>query len=300
MMKRLIVNADEFGLTEGVNKGIIEAHSEGILSSASAIVNMWALDEAMALATKNPRLGVGVHLNITAGKPVLPIDKVRSLVDNNGFFLKRPALVKRILIQSISLEEVKEEFFAQIGKLESYGISPTHLDFHQNVLFLPRLFNEALFVAKEKGLPLRLTQEEVIFENILAKIRYSTSLSYLKKLYVFYLCFHARKLLKKNYIKTIDRVYSIVACFPSRRINVKRCYSMIIDRINDGISELMVHPGYIDERLIGFVKYGFSQAIVREEEVNALKSPDVKEKLKDTDIKVVNYKFLKDRQNEKI
>ena len=186
MMKRLIVNADEFGLTEGVNKGIIEAHSEGILSSASAIVNMWALDEAMALATKNPRLGVGVHLNLTAGKPLLPIDKVRSLVDDNGFFLKRPALVKRILFQSISLEEVKEEFFAQIGKLESYGISPTHLDFHQNVLFLPRLFNVALFVAKEIGLPLRLTQEEVIFENILAKIRYSTSLSYMKKLYVFY------------------------------------------------------------------------------------------------------------------
>ncbi len=293
MRKRLIVNADEFGLTEGVNKGIIEAHSEGILSSTTAIMNMWALDDAMTLAVKNPELGVGVHLNITDGKPVLPNERVRSLFDKKGFFYKRSALVRRLLSKQISLREVKDEFLAQIERLESYGVIPTHLDFHQNALFLPGIFGVAMSVAREKRLPLRLTQEGIIFDNIFTRLKYSASLAYLKKLYVFYTCFPARSLLKKNGIKTVDRVYSIVGCFSLGKKDVSRCYEMIIDRLRNGVTELMVHPGYMDDRLIGFVKHGFTQAKLREEEMKVLKSPEIKEMCKNKGIELINYRFFK-------
>jgi len=293
-MRRLIVNADEFGLTEGVNRGIIEGHLEGIVSSTTTIVNMWALDDAMSLALKNPDLGVGVHLNITAGGPVLPFERVKTLVNKDGFFYRRLELIKRLLSKQISLKEVKEEFLAQIGRLESYGIAPTHIDFHQNVIFLPGVLKAAVSVAKEKKLPLRLTQEEIIFENTFARLKHTISLPYLKKLYVFYLSLPIRILLKKNGIKTVDRVYSIVSYFPSGRLDVRKSYNKIIDSIKNSISEIMTHPGYVDDRLVEFVTNGLSQAAVREEELNILKSYELKERCQNNCIEIVNYRILKE------
>ena len=84
MQRSLIVNADELGLTEGINEGIIEVHARGIVTSTTMVANFWAFDHAAALSRKYPDLAVGVHLNLTHGMPILPQDRVHTLVDENG------------------------------------------------------------------------------------------------------------------------------------------------------------------------------------------------------------------------
>ncbi len=125
-MKSLIVNADEFGLTEGVNRAIIEAHRQGIVTSTTLVPNLWAFQEAADLTLANPDLGVGVHLNLTDGRPVSPPSQVSALVDGDGRFLKRSQLLKRLFFQRVPREQIVREFTAQIERsLHTGSPSPT-------------------------------------------------------------------------------------------------------------------------------------------------------------------------------
>src|SRR5262249_40646690 len=109
-MKKLIVNADDFGLTESVNRGVLEAHHRGILTSATLMANGAAFESAVALARAAPRLGVGVHLNLSEGRPVSDPGSVPSLVDERGPFYASPVrLLARILLGEVRLEEVERE-----------------------------------------------------------------------------------------------------------------------------------------------------------------------------------------------
>jgi predicted glycoside hydrolase/deacetylase ChbG (UPF0249 family) len=120
-MKYLIVNADDFGLTPGVCQGILKAHKEGIVTSTTILINSPHLDLALNLLTETPKLDLGLHLNITWGKPVLPLSKVKTLVDENGFFIRNKNF------ETINPEEVGEEWKAQIEKAESLGLKINQL-----------------------------------------------------------------------------------------------------------------------------------------------------------------------------
>src|SRR6266404_9049580 len=101
-MRNLIVNADDLGWTHGVNRGIAEAHRNGIVTSASLIANGCAFEAGVQTASESPRLGVGVHLNLSDGKPVAPAEKVKSLLDENGDFSGGPeALLFRLTAKSL-------------------------------------------------------------------------------------------------------------------------------------------------------------------------------------------------------
>jgi len=90
MEKRLIINADDFGLCESVNKGIVEAHTKGVLTSTTIMANMPAADQAVELAKNLPTLGLGVHLNLTAGKPLSKDNTVKLILDSQGYFALSP------------------------------------------------------------------------------------------------------------------------------------------------------------------------------------------------------------------
>src|SRR5574337_787269 len=127
-MKQLVVNADDFGLTEGINRGILEAHRRGILTSTTLLANGAALESAVALAIESPQLGVGIHLNLTQGRPVSDPYRVPSLVDEGGCFFGGPAsLARRILLGKVRPAEVEREFAAQIEKVRGAGLEMTHL-----------------------------------------------------------------------------------------------------------------------------------------------------------------------------
>src|SRR5205823_13974693 len=128
-MKKLIVTADDFGLTEGVNQGIIEAHCRGIVTSTSLMANGGAFEHAVARAREAPRLGIGAHLNLTQGPTVTPPTVVRSLVKRDGAMGIGPiALGQKIATGKVRLGEVELELRAQIEKILGAGIGLTHVD----------------------------------------------------------------------------------------------------------------------------------------------------------------------------
>jgi len=133
MTRQMIINADDFGLCEGVNKAIFEAHSYGALTSATIMAGMPGFDEAVEMSKMLPSLGVGVHLNVVEGMPVSRDSKVKILTGNDGAFKYKPGkLAVKAFFDKKILEAIEIELSAQIEKVLASGIKPTHLDSHKH------------------------------------------------------------------------------------------------------------------------------------------------------------------------
>lgn len=148
-MKQLIVNADDFGLTPGVSEGIVHCHRQGIVTSTTLLVNLPAATAAVALLPTVPGLGVGLHLNLTTGEPVLPAARVPSLLGRRRRFRKDP-----IRLRLARPEEVLAEWAAQLARFRALvGRDPTHIDSHHHIHLVPWLTAVALELARREGIP---------------------------------------------------------------------------------------------------------------------------------------------------
>ena len=148
-MSLLIINADDFGYSSGINLGIIRAHERGVLSSTTMMANMPGFDEGVELAKSHPDLGIGVHLTLTCGEPLL--EDVLSITED-GNFRKLGFYEKDFLIDST---ELYREWDAQIQKILQSGIKPTHLDSHHHVNCLPQVKEVFIELARKYELPVR-------------------------------------------------------------------------------------------------------------------------------------------------
>jgi hopanoid biosynthesis associated protein HpnK len=154
MPPRLILNADDFGLTRGINRAIAELHSAGVLPSATLMASGPAFDDAIAVARAHPSLGVGCHIVLTDGAPVSPPGSIRSLLAPDGKNF-RPSLVdflQALFLGRINEEEVAREALAQIEKLQRAGINITHLDTHKHTHLFPAIARPLLQVAERCGI----------------------------------------------------------------------------------------------------------------------------------------------------
>jgi chitin disaccharide deacetylase len=147
---KLIVNADDFGYSRGVNYGIIDAHKNGIVNSATMMMNMPGVMHAVELAKENPKLQVGIHLVLTCGKPLRA--DVPSLVNENGIF-KRIFEFKEQ--RDLSLDELEREWNAQIEKFLETGLTPTHFDSHHHVHNIPEFLPVVQSLSKKYNLSTR-------------------------------------------------------------------------------------------------------------------------------------------------
>src|SRR5450432_1252385 len=157
-MRRLIINADDFGLTAGVNRGIVEAHEQGVVTSATLMANGPAFEEAIGLAQARPRLGVGCHVVLVDGAPLLNKTEVASLLDGGGNGSGGPRFREGIgrfgalaLMRRVAADEIEAEATAQIRKLQSAGISVTHLDSHKHTHLFPHVLRPLLRAAAKSG-----------------------------------------------------------------------------------------------------------------------------------------------------
>jgi len=170
MIQKLIVNADDFGMSQGINIGIILAHTQGILTSTTCMMNMPYATQALTLAKQYPHLGVGVHLVLTAGRPLLA--NAQSFTDGNGDFRKMTHYPHEQ--PHPDLQELYQEWKAQIEKfIEISGHKPTHIDSHHHVHLMPGLIEIAEILAKEYDIPMR--QIEYIqkdYEKIVCEINF--------------------------------------------------------------------------------------------------------------------------------
>lgn len=155
-MKHLILNADDFGYSYGVNYGIIESHLRGVLTSTTLMAGMPGFDHAVSLAKAHPSLGVGVHLTLTCGRPVLTDHK--TLTEPNGDFHSQTYYHNEE--QPLDKDEVYREWKAQIEKVLAAGIEPTHLDSHHHVHTFRGLEDVFVRLAREYDLPVRNSRRD--------------------------------------------------------------------------------------------------------------------------------------------
>jgi len=156
-MIKLIVNADDYGYSRGINYGIIDAHKNGIVNSATMMMNMPGVNHAVELAKENPSLQVGIHLVLTCGKPLL--NDVPSLVNENGYFKSRREFFEH---RKISLDELEREWTAQIEKFLATGLIPTHFDSHHHVHTVPEFLSVVQNLAKKYNLSARRISDDAL------------------------------------------------------------------------------------------------------------------------------------------
>ena len=153
-MGRLILNADDFGLTAGVNRAVAELHRAGVLTSTTLMARADATDEAIAIARATPTLGVGCHVVLVDGEPVLPAQALPMLVDQctGRFQPTSGAFVQRLFTGRIRSAEIEAETAAQIALLQSRGVALTHIDTHKHVHLFPAVLRPVLRAARAAGI----------------------------------------------------------------------------------------------------------------------------------------------------
>ncbi|MEG1003338.1 MAG: carbohydrate deacetylase [Clostridium sp.] len=256
-IKKLIINADDFGYSQAVNLGIAKSHTNGVLTSTTLMANMQGTNHAIELSKSLPNLAVGIHLTLTCGKPILK-KGVSSLIKDTGDFYKLNEFEKGI--PKIDLDELYNEWKAQIEKLVLAGINLSHIDSHHHIHTFKEYKEVVEVLSKEYNLPVRNCNS---IEN-------DSEINFLD------LC---------NYgtIRDMNLKYE------SAR---KECFQIIEANILKNIkfekSEAMCHPAFVDTPLFE----GSSFNIARMREVDILCDPYMKELINKYDIKLCNYKNI--------
>lgn len=287
-MKHLILNADDFGMTLGVNQGIIRAHRDGILTSATLMANGLAYDDAVVQAKTVPELGVGCHLVLIGGKAVAPLKQVKSLADADGNLPQSlPSFVARLSAGLIRTGAIEHEFRAQIEKIRSSGIAVTHLDTHKHTHAHPKVMEALARVAKQLG----ITRIRKPMENLRDSWRTTRSARADGTGHTAELVAAAAARAVTPWFKAISRKYGLRS--PDHFLGLAMTGSLgpaplrrMIETLPDGSTEIMLHPAVRDDAL---AQSGSRLQMQRELELQALIDPGVKSALAERDIRLITY-----------
>jgi hopanoid biosynthesis associated protein HpnK len=284
-MKSLIVNADDFGYTRGINAGIIQGHREGIITSTTIMANAVAFEDACEQARANPSLGVGCHLVLVGGKAVAPKQQVSSLVDSDGNLpVTLGALLSKLIAGSVKSQEIVCELRAQIGRIVSGGIHPTHIDSHKHAHGHTRIMEAVVQVAEE----FQIKRIRKPFEDLRALLRPAFSDGWGSwKQRATALASHAfaprfRRLAQARGMTTPAHFWGVVA---TGGLNAAAILAMI-ETMPEGVSELMCHPGHYDSEL---ERSPTRLKREREAELQALTDPAVRMALEVNHIGLISF-----------
>lgn len=282
MLRQLIVNADDYGTTPGVSRGILRAHSEGIVTSTSVMINMPAAAEWTRRAVEEaPDLGLGLHFTLTAGPPVSDQADVGSLVGSDGSFLPRQTIAMNA--HRLDRAQVEREMRAQIEAFTRIaGRAPDHLDSHHHITYVsPPLAQLTITLAAELGVPIRNplpTHEDIpaLAAWIDRQVGYAPGEAYVAELANI-----LGAMTSSAGVRTPD---AFVAAFYGDRATLGDLLLVLLD-LPEGISELMCHPGEVDDELRA--KSGYLDQ--RETELAALTAPSTREVLNTEFIQLLNF-----------
>lgn len=287
-MKELILNADDFGLTRGVNEGIIRAHREGVLTSATLMANGAAFDDAVRHAHANPGLGVGCHLVLTGGMAVAPATEIPSLVDGDGRLPRTlGTFIGRVTCGAISSVDVERELKAQVRKIRAAGLEPTHLDTHKHAHAHPRILEVLGRVASESGIQNIRKPLEAIRDSWRTARSNGSGFAkqFLGSVAIRATAPRFRAVTKRYGLRSPDHFLGLAATGHLGDGLLRG----IIDTLPDGRTEIMLHPGICDSELAAT---GSRLQRQREEELRALLDPAVKRLLSERGIRLITYREL--------
>ena len=275
---KLIVHADDFGLTHGVNTGIIDAHLNGILTSTSIMANGPAFDEAIELAYAAPTLDIGVHLTLVEEIPIVSPTDIPSIVDKNGRLLANAKEVYiRYLKKKLCLKHIRAEFEAQIIRIKSTGLPISHIDGHQHLHILPAIFSIVEELAKKHDIQaIRIPKERI-------------------RKYMFRNHLNIKRILELAVLNVYASISSTTLNHPDEflgfyyggQLNIKNLDSVLSHLPEDGTYELMCHPGAnCDNGDYDHWQYSW------EAELEALKSNEAREQLTRRGASLISYHDL--------
>ena len=269
MPKRLIINSDDYGRSPDISRGIREAHLNGVVTSTTCMINIQTTARDIAIALNEaPTLKMGVHLVLTAKRPILPQQWTKSITDENGDFLKYDAFIANL--PHLDILEVKAEWRAQVeAYIAAAASKPTHLDsHHHSSYFSPALFQAMLELAKEYECPIRFP---------LAPSETSREFAETSK--------HAFALLKEFNPKRPDH---FIVTFYDEGATLENLLN-ILNNLPEGTSELMCHPGHVDQ---AFAEKESVYNFQREREVSILTDSAVKQVIEANGIELITFADL--------
>jgi hopanoid biosynthesis associated protein HpnK len=277
-LKQLIVNADDWGLTPAVNRGVVRAFQDGIVTSASLLVTGSAFEDAVVLARQNPKLDVGLHLALVEERAVLERELLPTLVDDTGRFPRTSAeFIKRAFLGRINWDEVEREIAAQIARFQQTGLRLSHLDSHQHLHMFPPVFQIVKRVAR--------TMDHVWIRNCAGPWRKSSGVQirrWAQQLGLNLTCLSARSLHRPPLPQMPDGMYGFEVSGCLTRSALERT----LREVPDGLYELICHPGEDDvDTRRRYSHWGYRWA----EELDALTAPETRTFLKEQGIALTSF-----------
>jgi chitin disaccharide deacetylase len=290
-VRRLIINADDFGLTAGVNRGILEAHNGGVVTSSTLMANGQSFDDAVCLAQSAPRLHIGCHVVLIDGTPLLSRMQVQSLLDPAQVTGEGPRFRTALssfagcaVLGRLAPEEIEAETAAQISRLQSAGIAVSHLDSHKHVHLFPSVLQPILRAAKARGVQgIRNPFEPFHARQLLGRPTLWRRWAKLGVLRGFAARF--RETVRDAGMVTPDGTFAIGATGQLDEWLLR----VIVERLPEGTWEFVCHPGYSDGDL-SRIKTRLRQS--RQRELRILTSPATRELLGKNRIALISYREL--------
>jgi hopanoid biosynthesis associated protein HpnK len=289
-MRRLIVNGDDFGYTRGVNAGILDAFRDGILTSTTLMAIGDAFDDAVRLARENPELGVGCHLVLVGERATAAAKTIPTLAGADGRLPGSLAeLVGRLALGRVRQADIETELRAQIGRITAAGIRPTHVDTHKHTHLYPRVMQAVARVAAEFGIgAVRKPYESLrtlfgggregrgergeMGRSITAAAAGAGRGRF-------------RRVAQAKGLRTPDHFCGIRWTGSLGAEDVVR----LVERLPEGTTELMCHPGYRDAELDGKATRLKGE---RQRELEALRAPEVARVVQERGIRLISYREL--------
>jgi predicted glycoside hydrolase/deacetylase ChbG (UPF0249 family) len=294
-VRRLIVNADDLGLTSGINRAIFEAHTNGIVTSTTLMANSRAFAaaaETARSAAARERLSVGCHVVLMDGEPVLPFDRVTSLLQpgNNGTHRFRDNLNDFVIASfrhQLKPDEIEAEAAAQIERLRAASIEPSHFDTHKHAHMFPAVLRPLLRAAESHGVHAVRNPFGQVWPSPLSNLlrtrqawKRFAQLNVLRKLAGPF-----RAEVVRHGLRTTDGSLGVLA---TGSLDLE-LFAAMIDNMPEGTWEFVCHPGYNDAELDG-VRTRLRQS--REQELQLLTSPEAKEMLRRRGVQLISYHEL--------
>ena len=285
--RRLIINADDFGLTGGVNRAIAEAHSRGVVTSATLMATGAAFDDAIARAKEKPRLSVGCHVLLVDGTPASRAAALPSLVNGDQFQNSLARFAHAALRGRLNASEITVEVAAQIRKLQQAGLKVSHVDTHKHTHMFPAVLRPLLEAARQCGVgavrnpfaPLK----PLAWAHLARRPRLWTRYSEVRALRGFFAGF--RRTVAEMGMLTTDGSFGVLGTGALD----EKLFASICGCIPEGTWEFVCHPGYNDTALSG-VRTRLRAS--REAELKILTSADAKQTLERHGIEPISYREL--------
>jgi chitin disaccharide deacetylase len=244
-VRRLIVNADDFGLTAGVNRAVAELHEQGVLTSATLMARANATEEAIAWALETSSLGVGCHVVLVDGEPVVPQREIPSLANSKTgrFHPTLAGFLQRVLAGRIRAAEIEAEATAQIGLLQRRGMRLTHIDTHKHTHMFPAVLRPVLRAARAAGISIVRNPFEPAWSRratSAAPLVRRMEVGLLRRLEPTF-----KRMVADEGFTTTDGALGVLATGTLNSATI----GSLLTSIPPGTWELVTHPGYNDQDL---------------------------------------------------